>query len=103
MTEIIIGKPKPDPLKSRMYEAISLILMKAGVIGPDIDTCLEWAFGKGCLYVPIYPDWIDRWHKLHPKAFRVKRKDKFLEWLYVVGFMFCVEKYKEDFKGGKGG
>lgn len=85
---------KPSQVEAR----IAYILMKSGVVGPEIDQCIEWAFGPNAWYVPIWPDWIDRWHKLHPRAFRVKGKDSFVEWLFVVGFMFCMEKEKAKLK-----
>lgn len=72
----------------KLEARIALILMKAGVTGPEIDECLEWAFGPSPLYVPIYPDWVDRWRKLHPE-FPVKSNESFVEWIYVVGFLFC--------------
>lgn len=100
MGEIIIkGKPDPDKhLRGPLEARIAYILMKAGVTGPEIDQCIEWAFGPQAWYIPIWPDWIDRWHKLHPKAFRVARKDSFVEFIYVVGFMFCVERNKAQMK-----
>ena len=98
MTEIIIGRPKDKQPHSRLEGQITFILHKAGVTGPEIDECITWAFGPGAWYVPIYPDWIDRWHKLHPRAFRVKRKDNFVEFIYVVGFMFCMEREKAKLK-----
>lgn len=78
-----------DQLEAR----VCYILMKAGVIGPDIDACVLWAFGPEAWYVPIWPDWAARWHKLHPKQFRVKPNESFVEFLYVVGFLFRVKKY----------
>ena len=99
MTEIIIkGKKDKDPERSRLEEQISFILMKAGVDGPDIDECMGWAFGKDAWYVPPSPDWIDRWNKLHPQAFRAKRKDNFVEFMYVVGFFYCSEKKTHEIK-----
>lgn len=77
---------------------IAFILMKAGVTGPDIDNCILWAFGPDAWYVPIYPDWIDRWHKLHPQAFKIKRSDNFVELIYVIGFLYCVEKKRLELK-----
>ena len=94
------SKKKPDPARTGLEGRIAYILMKAGVAGPEIDECIDWAFGPRAWYVPIYPDWIDRWHKLHPKAFRVKRGESFVEWIFVVGFMFAMEKKKSQF--GKG-
>ena len=103
MTEIII-KPSGDNGKKRgQVEArIAYILMKAGVTAAEIDPCIKWAFGKDAWYVPIWPDWVNRWHKLHPQAFRVKHNDNFVEWIYVIGFLFCVEKEKAKLKA-KGG
>lgn len=85
----------PENDKNPQIEArLAYILMKAGVTAPEIDACLLWAFGPDALYVPIYPDWVNRWHKLHPKAFKIKRNDNFVQVLYVIGFMYCVEKQK---------
>lgn len=81
---------KPD--KSKIEKAIALALMKAGVSGPEIDDCIEWAFGKGAWYVPISPDWIDRWNKLHPLAFRLKRTDNFVQALMVIGHFYMQQK-----------
>jgi hypothetical protein len=104
MPEIIIkNQPDKDPgpeRRSRMEAAVVAILTQSGVPADQLDECFEWAFGKGALYVPIFPDWVDRWHKLHPRAFRVKPHEKFLEFIYVVGFMFCVHKKKEAMRHG---
>lgn len=89
-----MGKGKIEPAKTKIEEKIALILMKAGVIGPDIDDCLVWAFGPNALYVPIYPDWIDRWRKLHPQH-PVKKSDSFVEWMYVVGFLYVAYQKKK--------
>lgn len=83
---------------SQVEGRIAYILMKAGVPEPEIDECLRWAFGEGALYVPIFPDWIERWNKLHPREFRARGKDNFVEFVYVVGFLFCANKLKG---GGK--
>ena len=76
-----------DKLEAR----IAFILMKAGVSGPEIDECMLWAFGPGAWYRPIYPDWVDQWRKLHPE-FTIKRDDKFVEWIFVVGHLFTQWK-----------
>lgn len=78
--------------ESKIEAQIAFIWMKYGVDGPEIDECAEWAFGKGAWYIPIYPDWINRWELLHPE-FTVKKSDSFVEWMAVVGFLFA--KYKE--------
>ena len=105
MTGIIIKGNKPDPKKSRLESQIALILMKAGVTGPEIDECIAWAFGPGAWYAPVFPDWVDRWHKLHPHAFRIKQSDSFVEVLFTIGFFFISEKRKAELnlkkKGGK--
>lgn len=72
---------------SKMEARIAFILMKAGVTAPEIDACLEWAVGPGALYVPIYPDWVDRWRKLHPE-YKLKKTDSFVEWVFVMGTLF---------------
>lgn len=79
---------------SKLEARIAFILMKAGVPGPEIDICLDWAFGTNALYVPIYPDWYDRWHKLHPE-YPAKKNMSFVEWLYTIGFLFMRwQEYK---------
>lgn len=110
MSNIIIPGPSaPQPTGSgdpKLEQQIGFILMKAGVTGPEIEQCLEWAFGSEFWYVNICPDWLDRWNKLHPKKFKVKRNDSFVEFLYVVGKAFCAARDKAamDFKiTGKGG
>jgi len=80
---------------------VAYILMKAGVTGPEIDECIAWAFGPGAWYIPIFPDWIERWKKLHPQ-FSVKRTDSFVEWMYTVGFLFVQWKHYQAKKGVKG-
>ena len=85
---------KENKLSSGLEGRIAYILMKSGVTGPEIDECMEWAFGPGAWYVPIWPDWPDRWHKLHPKGMRIKRKDNLVEIIYVIGFLFT--RYKKD-------
>lgn len=103
MSIIIKGK-KPDPEeRSKLEVQITFILMKAGVTGPEIDECIAWAFGPGAWEVPVYPDWVDRWHKIHPRAFRIQRKDNFIEVLYTIGFFFCMEKKKAELKLKRGG
>ena len=89
-----MSKKKNVP-SSKMEASVSFILMKAGVTGPEIDECLEWAFGPNSLYVPIYPDWIDRWRKLHPE-YPVKGNGSFVEWICVVGFLFTRWKEIKD-------
>uniref|UniRef100_A0A6M3IY61 Uncharacterized protein n=1 Tax=viral metagenome TaxID=1070528 RepID=A0A6M3IY61_9ZZZZ len=68
---------------------IAFILMKAGVPPDWIDDCVLWAFGPDAWYDPIYPGWVDRWHTLHPRAFKINaKKDKFVEWIFVVGHLY---------------
>lgn len=99
MANIIIKGPKdskhPD---SRLYGQIAFILMRAGVIGADIDACLEWAFGKGCLYEPPC-NWPARWNKLHPRATQIKGKDSFVEIMMMVGFYYAMQKKKAEIAG----
>lgn len=76
---------------SKLEAQIAFILMKAGVTGPEVNACIYWAFGEGAWYVPISPDWINRWRKLHPQ-FAVKKSDKFVEWIYTVGFLYLQWK-----------
>ena len=79
-----------------LYGRICFILMKAGVTDPEINECLNWGFGPGVLFLPIYPDWMDRWMKLHPE-YPVSRRDKFVEWIFVVGYLFVQwKKIKEE-------
>ena len=70
-----------------MESRVCFILMKAGVTGPEIDECMAWAFGPNAWYVPIYPDWYYRWHKLHPE-FPAKKNMSFVEWMFVIGTLF---------------
>ena len=76
---------------SRLEAQVVLILMKAGVIGPDIDACMTWAFGPNIWYLPPYPDWLDRWRKLHPE-YPVKKNESFVKWIFVVGWLFVQWK-----------
>jgi len=85
-------KPQKYRAESRIEGQIALILMKADVTGPEIDECLNWAFGPGILYRPIYPDWLDQWRKLHPE-YPVRKDYSFVKWIYVVGWLF--RKWKE--------
>ena len=85
---------------SKLEARIAFILMKSGVTGPEIDACLDWAFGPGALYVPIYPDWVDRWRKLHPQ-FSVKRTDSFVEFMFSVGFLYVQWKMIQAKKQGQ--
>jgi hypothetical protein len=80
-------------------DQVMFILMKAGVTGPEIDDCMDWAFGKDAWHVPIYPDWTNRWNKLHRKLFYATPRDKFLEFIYVVGWFYLQEKKKEGSNG----
>lgn len=97
MTNIIIRPEKSkNPEGNKLEGVLIAILTKAGVPSGEVLECLDWAFGPNALYVPIYPDWIDRWHKLHPKSFHIHRKEKFLEMMYVIGFHYCVEKKRRE-------
>lgn len=108
-----MSKNKQDIIDKQIEARVSFILMKAGVTGPEIDQCIEWAFGKDAWYWPIYPDWVDRWNKLHSKVCTVKRNDSVVEWLFVVGTAFCIERdrtklniyphLKDDILNGHGG
>lgn len=106
---IIPGANTSKPSDSgdpKLEQQIKLILMKAGVTEPEIEQCLEWAFGPGFWYVNISPDWLDRWNKLHPKKFKVRPNDSFVEFMYVVGNSFCQARDKAamDYKiTGKAG
>ncbi len=89
---------------SKLESRIVFILMKAGVSGPEIDECLVWAFGPKCLYRPIYPDWIDEWRIRHPE-FTVKKSESFVEWIFVVGYLFMkwkAYKQKDEQQFGRG-
>lgn len=84
---------KSNPADSKLEAQISLILMKAGVTGPEIDECIMWAFGKDAWYVPPC-EWVGRWNKLHPTDFKVKKSDRVVEFVFVVGKFFVAQKYK---------
>jgi len=92
MTHIIIkGNPEPKS-HNKLYTVMCKCLYKGGVLPNEVDECILWAFGKGAWYVPPSPDWIDRWNKLHPKAFKMRRTDKLALTLQQVGFLFCAQK-----------
>jgi hypothetical protein len=88
---------EPD---SKLERSIIMILMKAGVSDPEIDECIEWAFGPEAWYLPVKAsnlvddDWLQRWNKLHPGYFKVQPKDKFVEFMFVVGKCFIDQKYR---------
>lgn len=86
-------KDKRPANTSKLEKQICFILMKAGVTGPEIDECMEWGFGKDPWTRPPYPDWIEAWKILHPQ-FPVKKKNSFVEWIAVVGFLFCEQKHR---------
>jgi hypothetical protein len=98
MTHIIMGKGNKPDMGKGLEGRIAFILMKAGVTMPEIDECIEWAFGKDAWYVPVSPDWTNRWNKLHPKQFRARKKDKFVEFIYVIGTLFLMQKYKPELR-----
>jgi hypothetical protein len=77
---------------------INEILLRAGVAPDNIPHCLEWAFGPDPLSVPIYPDWVTRWSKLHPHAFKIHRKDSIVEVLYVIGHVYTMLLTKGEIK-----
>ena len=80
----------------KLEARIAFILMKAGVTGPQIDECMDWAFGPGAWYVPPYPDWLERWRKLHPE-YTVKKNESFVEWIFVIGHLFSnLQRIKEE-------
>src|SRR5258708_7905697 len=76
---------------SHLEGSIASTLMMGGCEGQDIDECLLWAFGPNAWYVPIWPDWYDRWHKLHPE-FPADKKMPFVEWMIVVGNLYARHK-----------
>ena len=82
---------------NKLQRSIYTILMKSGVTSPEIDECIYWAFGKGAWVLSPYPDWMNRWNKLHPQV-KVKGKDSFVEFMYVVGTLFLLDKQKKQFK-----
>lgn len=86
-----MAKKNQYKAQDKLEARVVFILMKAGVSGPEIDECMDWAFGKGAWYVPIYPDWLDRWQKLHPE-YKVKKSGSFVEWIYVIGHLFVQLK-----------
>ena len=69
--------------QNKLEGQIALILMKAGVTGPEIDHCLEWAFGPGALYFAP-AEWPDKWNKLHPQH-PAKKNEKFVEFIFTMG------------------
>ena len=88
---------KPCKEGARMVGVITTVLGKAGVPVNMHNDCLAWAFGPDALYIaPAL--WPDRWNKLHPRSFRAKRNEKFVEFLYVVGFNYCVRALREGMK-----
>ena len=76
---------------SKLQAQIAFCFMKMGVLDTEIDECIAWAFGPKAWYVPIYPDWVDRWRKLHPE-YSVDEKSSFVEWMTVVGYLFSKLK-----------
>ena len=81
-----------DKLEAR----IVFILMKAGVTGPEIDECMQWAFGPDPWHLAPYPGMFDRWHKLHPE-FPAKKSMSAVEWFFVVGTLFLTwKKHKQN-------
>lgn len=95
MTQIILkGKePDKDPWK-RLEAIIGGILMLAGVFPNEVDTCMEWAFGKDAWEQPPWPVWVNRWHKLHPTGPKIERKESFVETMFVIGRLY-VHRAKE--------
>jgi len=91
------GKPIGE-YRSKLEGQITFILMKAGVTGPEIDECIEWAFGKGAWYRSPWPEWVKYWNKHHGRLFEGKRRDNFVEFMYVVGFFFAKKKFEEIIK-----
>ncbi|MCB1712232.1 MAG: hypothetical protein KDH96_07090 [Candidatus Riesia sp.] len=83
---------EPQPL-SQMEERIAFILMKTGIEPQEVDPCVYWAFGKGAWTATIYPDWYQRWHKLHPE-YPVKKSDSFVKWIFAVGVAY--QKHLSD-------
>lgn len=80
---------------TKLEGQICLILFKAGVTEPEVDECMDWAFGKNAWYAAP-ADWVDPWNKLHPQH-AVKPKDSFVEFMFVVGFLWVAyERMKLD-------
>jgi hypothetical protein len=86
-------------MPSKLENSIITILLKVGVEPGMVDYCITWAFGPGALDVPIYPDWIRRWHKLHPTAPRIHRKDSFVNVVAAAGVYFLIARGKEGVEG----
>ena len=84
-----------EPIKTKLEEQISFILMKSGVTGPEIDEAIEWGFGKGAWYEPPYPNWLSRWNSRHPEV-PVKKTDNFVEFIFVVGHLFLKDKMRKS-------
>lgn len=80
---------KRDPAAKRLQAMIIFILGKAGVPVDRVNECLAWAFGPDAWFIaPAY--WPDRWNRLHPNSFKAKSDEKFVDFMYVVGFNYCT-------------
>jgi len=77
----------------KLETQIKFILGKAGVQPADLEVCLRWAFGPDAWELAPY-QWAKRWNKLHPSAFHLKGKEKFVETVFVVGYYFVQEKHR---------
>lgn len=89
-----------NPNAPRLEAQILFILAQAGVDATKADACLAWAFGPDAWTIPPR-EWPARWNKLHPGAFHADRKDKFVEFVYVVGFYFTQQQAKAQLGLGR--
>jgi hypothetical protein len=80
--------------KTKLETQIEFILSQAGAPAHEIKRCLIWAFGQNYMREPVYPNWVDNWHRLHPQAFHIGPRDKFVELIYVIGFYYEMQKRK---------
>jgi hypothetical protein len=81
----------------KLEASIRSILNKAGVAEQFIEPCMAWAFGADAWYIAPN-EWVGRWNRLHPKEFRAKPDDNFIEFVFVVGTLFLLAKKKAEMK-----
>jgi len=79
----------------RLEGQVQFILAQAGVAPQHYTACLTWAFGSDAWEVPP-ADWPMRWNRLHPTAPHITGKDKFVEIVFVVGYLYAQQRQKEE-------
>ena len=87
--------PEEKPLKTTLFSKVTHILLLSGVPLDSVNDCLYWAFGPNVMTDPVFPNWLENWRKLHPK-YVVERKDNFVEWVFVVGHLYCLDRLKKS-------